>query len=243
MKQQFFVGDIVKLNQLGVEEGNESVRESTHDWWSSKYISMLKHQDTAKVSKSPASDDDAVWLENNSFFLSKDHLKVVERAWQKNTGVQPVENILKVEVKVCDGAYNISLAGDFSWELRDWGDDIVEWRIADNVPPVVGDTFGFGAAADEIVADVSAQQEWTDKHYDNNYTLTQKDIERGFVKIDPYFVSKMWKIGSKDDSGALWHCFKTIARFGEKNSREREVKALYAQIKRLAEIEGVDLNG
>ena len=36
---------------------------------------------------------------------------------------------------------------------------------------------------------------------------------------------------------------KTIARFGEKNSREREIKALYAQIKRLADIEGVDLNG
>lgn len=85
------------------------------------------------------------------------------------------------------------------------------------------------------------EQQWTDKHYDNNYTLTQKDIERGFVKIDPYFVSKMWKIGSKDDSGALWHCFKTIARFGEKNSREREIKALYAQIKCLAEIEEVEL--
>ena len=49
-------------------------------------------------------------------------------------------------------------------------------------------------------------------------------------------------IGGKDDSGALWHCFKTIARFGEKNSREREIKALYAQIKCLAEIEGVNLD-
>ena len=35
---------------------------------------------------------------------------------------------------------------------------------------------------------------------------------------------------------------KTVARFGEKNSREREVKALYAQIKCLAEIEGVSLD-
>lgn len=104
------------------------------------------------------------------------------------------------------------------------------------------DQFGFGAAADEIVADVSAQQEWTDKHYDNNYTLTQKDIERGFVKIDPYRVSKQWRLGSKDESGVLFHILKTVARFGEKNSREREIKALYAQIKCLAEIEGVDLN-
>ncbi len=86
------------------------------------------------------------------------------------------------------------------------------------------------------------EQEWTDKHYDNNYTLTQKDIERGFVKIDPYRVSKQWRLGSKDESGVLFHILKTVARFGEKNSREREVKALYAQIKCLAEIEGVNLD-
>lgn len=88
---------------------------------------------------------------------------------------------------------------------------------------------------------VTTQVEWTDKHYDNNYSLTQQDIERGFVKVDPYFVSKIWKIGSKDDSGALWHCFKTIARFGEKNSKEREIRALYAQIKRLADLEKIEL--
>lgn len=94
------------------------------------------------------------------------------------------------------------------------------------------------ATGDELV---STQTEWTDKHYDNNYTLTKQDIERGFVKVDPYFVSKIWKIGSKDDSGALWHCFKTIARFGEKNSKEREIRALHAQIKRLAELEKIEL--
>ena len=83
--------------------------------------------------------------------------------------------------------------------------------------------------------------EWTDKHYDFSYQLTEKDIESGFVKVDPYFVAKQWEIGSKDDSGALWHCFKTIARFGEKNSKEREIRALYAQIKRLADLEGIEL--
>ena len=88
---------------------------------------------------------------------------------------------------------------------------------------------------------IPTQTEWTDKHYDNNYVLSKRDIERGFVKVDPYFVSKIWRIGSKDDSGALWHCFKAIARYGEKNSKEREIRALYAQIKRLAELEGVEL--
>lgn len=84
-------------------------------------------------------------------------------------------------------------------------------------------------------------QEWTDKHYNLTYTLTESDKSSGFVKLDPYLVSKVWKVGSKDDSGALWHCLKTIARFGEKNSQEREIKALYAQIKRLAEINNVRL--
>lgn len=82
---------------------------------------------------------------------------------------------------------------------------------------------------------------WTDKHYDFKYQLTQKDLENGFIKLDPYFLAKEWKIGSKDDSGALWHCFKTIARFGDKNPVEREVVAIYKQIKRMAEIYNIDL--
>lgn len=132
------------------------------------------------------------------------------------------------------GVWQVLVEG--KWYIHDRF-ELVSKEQPQGIPPshvALGDNLVFLGSG-------STEQEWTDKHYDNNYTLTQKDIERGFVKIDPYFVSKMWKIGSKDDSGALWHCFKTIARFGEKNSREREVKALYAQIKRLAEIEGVEL--
>lgn len=84
--------------------------------------------------------------------------------------------------------------------------------------------------------------EWTDKHYDNKYQLSEENIKNGFINLDVYFVSKQWKIGSRDESGALWHCLKTIARFGDKNSKEREIKALYAQIKCLAKLEGVDLD-
>jgi hypothetical protein len=61
------------------------------------------------------------------------------------------------------------------------------------------------------------------------------------IKIDPYLVSKVWKLGEKDNSGVLFHCLKTIARFGDKNTKERELNALYNQIKRLAELEGVEL--
>lgn len=83
--------------------------------------------------------------------------------------------------------------------------------------------------------------QWTDKHYDFTYTLTSKDIEQGSVKLDPYFVSKQWKTGSKDDSGALFHVLKTVARFGDKNDVEREVKALYAQVLGVARSFSVDL--
>jgi hypothetical protein len=78
-------------------------------------------------------------------------------------------------------------------------------------------------------------------HYDNYYTLTEEDIEAGQIKVDAYWVAKQWKTGSRDDSGALWHSLKTIARFGDKNSVDREIKALYNQAKALARIYKVDL--
>lgn len=78
-------------------------------------------------------------------------------------------------------------------------------------------------------------------HYDLYYTLTEKDIEAGKIKVDAYWVAKQWKTGSRDDSGALWHSLKTIARFGEKNGKAREIKALYNQAIALARIYDVEL--
>lgn len=88
---------------------------------------------------------------------------------------------------------------------------------------------------------MSNLNQWTNAHYNARYNLTEKDIERGFIKVDPYFVSKQWAIGMKDPSGALFHQLKTLARFGEKNARERELRALYGQIVRFAELEGIEL--
>ena len=85
------------------------------------------------------------------------------------------------------------------------------------------------------------QLKYSTSHYDFEYALTEEDIKNEKIKIDPYFVSKTWKLGEKDQSGVIFHCLKTIARFGVKNDRGREVKALYFQIKRLAELEGIDL--
>lgn len=304
MKQQFFVGDKVYLA--------DKIYKHSHVFWideieKSKGI-MGVVQDI--VTYESGDIGYSVKFDNRYYNCDAKWLTLVERAWQKNTGVMPVEDDVLVQVKQY-GNNTPSLywgrAGGFRWSKASVI-SVSEWRLADSasneeqpeaipLPHValgetfvqVGepymkiwcdtcqgtgeidetlggesfssrdascpdcdgkgwwerkgdiDQFGFGAAADEIVADASTNQEWTDKHYDNNYTLTQKDIEHGFVKIDPYRVSKQWRLGSKDESGVLFHILKTVARFGEKNSREREVKALYAQIKCLAEIEGVEL--
>lgn len=82
---------------------------------------------------------------------------------------------------------------------------------------------------------------YSQKHYDFEYVLSEKDIAAGKIRVDAYFVAKQWKVGSKDDSGALFHSLKTIARFGDKNPLEREIKALYNQAKALARIYDVDL--
>lgn len=88
---------------------------------------------------------------------------------------------------------------------------------------------------------VSSKDTYTTDHYNMYYTLTENDIEAGKIKVDAYWVAKQWKTGSRDDSGALWHSLKTIARFGEKNDKAREIKALYNQAKALARIYDVEL--
>lgn len=92
----------------------------------------------------------------------------------------------------------------------------------------------------EMIYDTQVTNEahiWTDKHYNFIVDVSKQDT----IKIDPYFISKVWKLGSKDESGVLFHLLKTIARFGDKNPVEREIKALYKQVKRLAELENVNL--
>lgn len=87
-----------------------------------------------------------------------------------------------------------------------------------------------------------SENEWTDKHYNFNYQLKPIDIEKGFVKLDAYLVNKIWRLNAADSTGAAFHCLKTLTRLAnEKNSKEREIRALYGQVKRWAEIEGIEL--
>jgi len=76
----------------------------------------------------------------------------------------------------------------------------------------------------------------TDKHYDFVYKLTEKDIAKGEIKIDPYFVASEWKLSEKDNGSCiLFHILKTLTRFGKKegNDAKREIDAIISQANNL----------
>ena len=81
--------------------------------------------------------------------------------------------------------------------------------------------------------------EWTDKHYNNFYQLTEEDIKAGQVKVDAYFVNRMWKINQWDDTGAAFHALKTLPRIANnKNPLKRELIALKKQVDLLCKMHG-----
>ncbi len=85
------------------------------------------------------------------------------------------------------------------------------------------------------------EDEWTDKHYNNFYQLTEEDIKAGKIKIDAYFVNRMWKINQWDDTGAGFHILKTLPRIANnKNTLKRELVALKKQVDILCKLHGVD---
>lgn len=87
------------------------------------------------------------------------------------------------------------------------------------------------------------ENSWTDKHYDNYYTLTEEDIEAGKIRLDAYTVNRAWKINSWDDTGAAFHLLKTLPRIAnEKNDLERELTALYKQVKCLCKLHNVEVD-
>lgn len=130
--------------------------------------------------------------------------------------------------------------GGSLYVTRNNGKDDIRWALT---PGDFEDTYDFywdvpQEISSETPTDTPAR---IDSHYDFFYELSQHEAQFLQLKVDPYFVSKQWRVGERDHSGALFHILKTIARFGDKNGREREIKAIYLQIKRLAELEGVEL--
>ncbi len=88
----------------------------------------------------------------------------------------------------------------------------------------------------------NTRNDWTASHYDVNYKLTEEDIAKGSVRIDAYFVNRIWKVNSWDDTGAAFHILKTFPRVAKnKNELKRELTAIVNQAKILAKAHGVDL--
>lgn len=176
--------------------------------------------------------------------------------WLDNTGEVPaVDGSVLLDVMFKSGLVDAEggVASSWLWyfEEDDCDYDIVKWRYhkAEDYfkAPRTRAAEGRGEAARSsyqraILENVPADEPAAiDKHYNFTYELTEQDIEAGTIKIDPYFVAQQWKLGSKDDSGVVFHIFKGLARWGVKNSVEREIVAVYKSIKRLAELNGVAL--
>jgi len=82
------------------------------------------------------------------------------------------------------------------------------------------------------------KSEFSKSHYDTTYTLTDKDRERGEIRVDSYFVAYVWGLGLRDKgSGVLFHILKTLQRVGLKktNSLQREVDAIHASADRIVD--------
>ncbi len=73
--------------------------------------------------------------------------------------------------------------------------------------------------------------------------MNEEDIKAGRIKVDAYFVNRMWKINSWEDTGAGFHILKTLPRIANnKNSLKRELVALKKQVDILCKLHGVDDN-
>lgn len=91
----------------------------------------------------------------------------------------------------------------------------------------------------EEAIEEAVEEEYTTKHYDFYYKLSDKEVENKEIKLDPYKINKVWGLNSKDDTGGLFHILKNISRFGDKNSKQRELKAIIDIATRMME----ELNG
>lgn len=138
----------------------------------------------------------------------------------------------------------IYFRGEVDWVEKNYRKDNPEQR--EKLAELAEKLRGYYDEKDPVIVSSEScegiKTEWTDKHYDFNYTLTEDDIEKGVIKIDPYFVNRMWKINSWDDTGAAFHSLKNYARISNgKNPLERDLTSLYKQVKRLCELHGVKL--
>lgn len=189
--------------------------------------------------------------------------------WMENTGTMPsIDVTTKADLVFFDEmTINGTYIDGFDWGHVGKPNSVVKWRYhraedyykqprtaGTPAKPSQKESSGVYSAVYDPISGVQTAWEPVDKrtfevtpkptidsHYDFTYTLTEADKLAGKIKVDPYFVAQQWKLGSKDDTGVVFHALKTIARFGDKNTKEREINALHKSIIRLAQLEGVEL--
>ena len=165
----------------------------------------------------------------------KNKYKIKDREWFEDTGI---------DLRYFDDEFNsyvgtiqdgsVEAGGNLLIGNSYFHADEYEEVTEDGEDPTSATFLTTGSTA--LYTPLNSTTEFTDKHYNFNAKLTSQEIESVEIRLDPYRVAKEWRLGKKDDTGCLFHILKGIARFGDKNSVEREIKAMEATIKRMKEL-------
>ena len=178
MKQQFFVGDVVEVVAVDSDNWYRVGEKFVVTGWNNGVYASPKDPDHITVDGA----DEGLWVEAK-------HVRILVRAWQKNTGVQPVNNDVEVLVKYADSTIDRAEACMFDWYAGDIG-SIVEWRIADGLSSNVEQPEAIPpshvALGEEMVStSVSTEQDKKHSHYFKKC---------GYDYVDVYRVLKMFDV-------------------------------------------------
>jgi hypothetical protein len=176
------------------------------------------------------------------------------RTSRKTFGDRPVEYNVGFE----EGHFYRVVSKDFDFESAHWDnrgdadsvigsvfkvDSVINGMAFADDGEVIATTYEFDLCREVLEEDIEEESmpASIDSHYDNWYTLTQDEIDLGKVKIDPYLYYGVNSIGDDDKFGCKMHMLKNLSRHKESNSQEREIVGLYKTIKRMAKLNGIDL--
>lgn len=185
MKKQFFVGDSVRICDTPQNDTHTPMR------WDS---GMNSHCGEVGVIDATTEYQKGIghrvrFDSGVTWYFAPEWITIVERAWQKNTGEQPVEYHTPVFYKQRGLTYGTEFAGELIWG-NTLNNPITEWRLADNsssdedqpepVPP------SHVALGDELVpTDVTTEQDKKHSHYFKKC---------GYDYVDVYRVLKMFDV-------------------------------------------------
>ena len=131
---------------------------------------------------------------------------------------------------------------DWSEDYKQLLEEVITLEEDDSPPVIIAPEQMLESIKPTTKEKSTTVNDWTNKHYDFEYTLTEDDIETGSVRVDAYFVNRMWDINNWDDTGAAFHILKTLTRVNNsKNNIKRELTAIVNQAKILAKLHGVYL--